>query len=115
MTPEPRQLAQAEAAVGGDEDQGAVRGSMASARRATSAGSRKRISWTSTLGSGTRRQGERAITPASTAAPIALPRSWYALRTVAGERPEAESSTTQLLTSSWPMSASRQLPKRGTT
>jgi hypothetical protein len=73
---QPGQLPDPQAPVGADQHQRPVARVDGVARVATSAGVRKRISSRSTLGSGTRRQGDWPSMPASTAAPSTLPSSW---------------------------------------
>ena len=74
------QLPDAQAAVGADQDQGAVTLGDGAGQGGDLGRGRNRICSRSTLGSGTR---EWASMPASTAAPMTLPRSWYAFWTVA--------------------------------
>ncbi len=88
---------------------------MASASAAISVGVRKRISSRSIFGSGTRRHGDRTMSPASTAASMALASNWYALWTVAGNRPDADRSATHWRTSSCSIDASERPANAGST
>ena len=67
------------------------------------------------MGSGTPRHGVTASIPPSTAAAIALAKSWYALYTVAGDRPRPVSEVTQARTSRWLIASSGTAPHLGST
>jgi len=67
------------------------------------------------LGSGTPRHGVTASIPPSTAAVIALAKSWYALCTVAGDRPRPVSDVTQARTSRCVIASSGTAPNLGST
>jgi hypothetical protein len=70
------QLPDAQAAIAGDQDQGAVARGDHVGQPGGLGWVRNRISSRSTLGSGTRRHGVCMTIPASTAAAMTLPRSW---------------------------------------